>query len=91
MQQDMHKDKPDSQQLARLKWQCRRGMLELDHMLMSYLDKCFLTATEHEVQVFEQLLSCPDQLLLEYLLGKTIPYDKEVANVATKIRISAGP
>ncbi len=76
---------------ARLQWQCRRGMLELDAMLMAFLDKRYDALTEHQQQVFEQLLSHPDQMLLEILMGRTISIDRDVADVAQQIRQAAGP
>ena len=75
----------------RLKWQCRRGMLELDHLLLPFLEKNFDTLTQEQQATFKQLLDTPDNLLLEILLGRTIPFDKETANVARQIREAAGP
>lgn len=78
-------------QRARLLWQCRRGMLELDAMLQSFMDKGYDDLSEHQQKAFEILLQTPDQLLLEYLMDRTIPIDKDVAYVARRIRESAGP
>ncbi|NOZ37428.1 MAG: succinate dehydrogenase assembly factor 2 [Gammaproteobacteria bacterium] len=79
------------QELARLRWQCRRGMLELDAMLISFLDKGFLQLTDKEKAAFYILLNYPDQFLLEYLMGRSLPLDKDVARVAQKIQATAGP
>ena len=79
------------QGLARLRWQCRRGMLELDAMLEAYLEKCFQEATEQEKNAFYILLKYPDQELLEYLMGRSVPPDKDVAHVARKVQAAAGP
>ena len=76
---------------SRLLWQCRRGMLELDAMLQAFMDKAYDDLTEQQQKAFEILLQTPDQLLLEYLMGRTIPIDKDVAYVARCIRESAGP
>ena len=78
-------------QRARLLWQCRRGMLELDAMLQAFMDKAYDDLNDVQQHAFEVLLQTPDQLLLEYLMGRTIPIDKEVAYVARRIRESAGP
>ncbi len=64
---------------SRLLWQCRRGMLELDAMLQAFMEKAYDELTESQRKAFEILLQTPDQLLLEYLMGRTIPIDKEVA------------
>lgn len=77
--------------LSRLRWQCRRGMLELDEFLLSFLDKRFIHLTTKQKQTFEQILDLPDQLLLDYLLGQTKPIDMDMADVIQQIRHSAGP
>lgn len=73
----------------RLKWQCRRGMLELDHLLLPFLEKKFDCLSIEAQTTFKQLLEIPDNLLLEILLGRTIPFDKDTANVARQIRETA--
>ena len=84
-------EKETDTQRARLLWQCRRGMLELDAMLQSFMEQVHDDLNASQQQAFEILLQTPDQLLLEYLMGRTIPIDKEVAYVARRIRESAGP
>jgi len=77
-------------EISRLRWQCRRGMLELDIFLESFMDKAYLQLTPKEKQTFERLLETPDQMLLDYLMGRVIPYDKEIADVAKQVRLTAG-
>ena len=74
---------------ARLCWQCRRGMAELDALLNPFMEQRFALLTPRERQVFAHLLACSDQLLLEYLMGRTVPIDTEVANVIQQIRTTA--
>lgn len=76
---------------ARIHWQCRRGMLELDLMLQSFLRKRFAQLSERHKQAFVRLLESHDQILLDYLMGQTIPADKDIADVARQIRDAAGP
>jgi len=79
----------ETENLSRLRWQCRRGMLELDEFLLSFLDKKYLGLSDAKKQTFEQILDLPDQLLLDYLLGQTKPIDMDVADVIQQIRHSA--
>jgi len=72
--------------LNRLQWQCRRGMLELDILLQSFLESQYEVLPRHEKDIFENILTYPDQLLFDYLMGKVKPIDKEVANVVERIR-----
>jgi len=73
----------------RIHWQCRRGMLELDDMLQGFLVQGFDALMTNERAHFENLLNCHDNLLLEYLMGRTVPADPDTANVVNKIRAAA--
>ena len=77
---------PDNGQRARLYWQCRRGMLELDCMLNAYLDSTYEKLSRVEVEQMEKLLEFPDPVLLEWLMGRMVPFDKDVANLVEQIR-----
>lgn len=76
---------------ARLSWQCRRGMLELDIMLEAFVTKRYSSLADKDKKAFHQLLKCQDQILLDYLMGQDVPTDKDVANVAQQVRDAAGP
>ncbi|VAW93527.1 Succinate dehydrogenase flavin-adding protein, antitoxin of CptAB toxin-antitoxin [hydrothermal vent metagenome] len=71
---------------SRLYWQCRRGMLELDTLLLGFMDKKYNDLDNHYQLVFESVLGNSDPLLLDYLMGNTIPADKDVAYVIKKIQ-----
>ena len=49
---------------AKLRWQCRRGSLELDLLLKNYLETDYLTADETEKARFRELLMLEDDELL---------------------------
>ena len=70
---------------SRLRWQCRRGMKELDHLLIGYLNTRFDDAAEEEKAAFQALLELPDPELIAYLLGKEEP-PGELAGVVGRIR-----
>lgn len=76
---------------ARLQWQCRRGMLELDLMLQTFVEKRYADLPVKAKKAFHQLLQCQDQFLLDYLMGQDTPTDKDVADVAKQVRDAAGP
>ncbi|MDH5600111.1 MAG: succinate dehydrogenase assembly factor 2 [Gammaproteobacteria bacterium] len=76
---------------ARLHWQCRRGMLELDLMLQSFVEKRYSDLPLKTKKAFHQLLKCQDQILLDYLMGQDVPGDKDIADVAKQVRDAAGP
>lgn len=56
-------------ELKHLRWQCRRGMLELDLLLLPYLEKNFNHWSLEDKQLFAELLKTPDQELYSWLIG----------------------
>ena len=76
---------PASQELARLRWQCRRGMRELDQLLCRYLEQRYPDADDAEKAAFAEFLSLPDPELVGYLLQKQIPESPQHARVVQHI------
>jgi antitoxin CptB len=74
----------------RLRWQCRRGMLELDELLQSYLDRRYACADANEQHAFRTLLTLSDQELFDYFFGALAPVDQKLSNVIEHIRRAAG-
>ncbi|AAW86591.1 succinate dehydrogenase assembly factor 2 [Aliivibrio fischeri] len=58
-----------AEEKARVKWACRRGMLELDVVIMPFFDECFEELTEAEQQAFVSLLECDDPDLFTWVMG----------------------
>lgn len=87
----MNKIEAQNTELARIRWQCRRGMLELDLFLQSFMDKAYMQLTPKQKKSFSDLLETPDQMLLDYLMGRVIPYDKDIADVTKQVRLATGP
>jgi len=50
-------------QMNRLRWQCRRGLLELDIVLGRFLDTQYGTLTPAEMDSFQRLLASEDAVL----------------------------
>ena len=75
----------------RLAWQCRRGMRELDEMLGGFLDKEYSRLDEPGRAHFSRLLDYPDTVLLELLMGRMAPADRDVAHIVRTIRNSLAP
>ena len=71
--------------LAKLKWRCRRGSLELDWLLMSYLEQNYKNASDQERLAFEALVALEDLALSAYLFGAECPACPTQAQVIKKI------
>ena len=76
-------------QLARLRWQCRRGTKELDLLLQRYLDSGYLLADDEEKALFVKLLVLEDDELVEVLMGEVDVETGEMKVLVEKIRAFA--
>ena len=66
-------------------------MLELDLLLRDFMDRGYATLDQAAAECFERLLDCPDAVLLEWLMGRVKPVDKDVAALVERIRAAAVP
>ncbi len=57
-----------SKELSKLRWQCRRGVKELDVVLGDYLNNHYSQADEKEQKIFQKILRVEDPLLLACLM-----------------------
>ena len=73
----------------RLRWACRRGMLELDILLGGFIDNGYANLSEEEKYIFQNLLVEADQQLYEYFMKNATIEDEKLRNVIRKIRIAA--
>ena len=71
--------------LSRLKWACRRGMLELDVLFMPFVDEAFEDLSEEKKLVFERLLTCDDPDLFAWFMGHQKCDDPELAEMVSHI------
>jgi len=76
---------------GQLRWQCRRGMRELDQLLLSFLENEYPASGAAQKSAFRELLALPDPQLIGYLLGGQIPADTQIANVISRIQNRADP
>jgi len=72
--------------LERLRWQCRRGLLELDLLFEAFIDNGYCNLSDADKETFNQLLEYQDQTLQEWLLGKVIPEDEAIVRMVKLIR-----
>jgi antitoxin CptB len=73
-------------QAARLRWQCRRGMLELDLLLNRFLEVGFADLDEASRADFVRLLGYQDQIIYDWLMGQAVPADAALRRLLAAIR-----
>ena len=65
----------------RIYWHSRRGMLELDLILMPFVEKHYQQLSDADQQAYVNLLACEDQDLFSWFLQHTQPADSELARI----------
>ncbi len=75
----------DNARLRRIRWRCRRGMLENDLMLSRFLDRCADTLTEDDIANLDALLHMSDNALWDLLSGRAEADDPRLASFAARL------
>jgi antitoxin CptB len=70
---------------GRLVWRCRRGMKELDLVLMRYLKERWPAAPADERAQFERVLELPDPQLAAFLMGRETAPDPRMQELLDHI------
>ncbi|MFT5721782.1 MAG: antitoxin CptB [Motiliproteus sp.] len=71
--------------INRLRWHCRRGMLELDVLLIPFLEGSFAALALQDQQLFERLIAGEDQDLFNWFMRTTAPEDPEFRRMVDMI------
>lgn len=70
----------------RLFWASRRGMLELDLILLPFLEKVYPGLDEEDKTRFQKLLDCEDQEMFTWFLRREDPADPDLLRIVQVIR-----
>ena len=76
-------------ELQRLHWGSRRGMLELDLLLLPFVEQVLPQLCAEQLQQYRRLLACEDQHLYGWLVQGEIPQDLQLARLVERIRAHA--
>jgi antitoxin CptB len=74
-----------NEHLSEVKWHCRRGMRELDVLLMRYADRDYLKSGPEQQRAFEMLLSLQDPEILSLLTGRVVAEDVPLRDVVQRL------
>lgn len=74
------------QEWDRLRWQCRRGMLELDVILLPFMEQSLPSQPDAVQADFVHLLQHSDLQLFRWLMRGESPADPALAALITLIR-----
>lgn len=70
----------------RLRWRCRRGMLELDLILLRFLEADYPGLPAAEQKAFEALLEWQDDALLAAISAGGTPVEPRFARLIRRLR-----
>ena len=74
-------------ELERVRWRCRRGLLELDIVLGCFVEQHYTGLDKVQQAVFDALLDMPDTELWDMITGKTpAPQDGEYCAVLALLK-----
>lgn len=80
----------ENTELKRLRWQCRRGMKEMDALLLAWLERGWPTADAERREAFRTLLAVEDDVLWAWLSGRRRPESTGLATMVDAIH-ALGP
>lgn len=67
----------DETQFRRLWWHSRRGMLELDVLLLPFLEEAYRDLAPDDQARYQKLLSCEDSDMFEWFMQRSRPEDPD--------------
>lgn len=76
----------DELQLKRLRWRCRRGLLENDLVLERFLDRYGAKLSAQEAEAFGKLLDYGDKKLWDLVSRRSEPGDPDLVEVVELLR-----
>ena len=75
----------DARSLSRLKWRCRRGLLENDLFMEAFFARHETALTQAQAHGLQALMDLPDPELLDLLLARTEPSGALVRDDVTQL------
>ncbi|MBT4386520.1 MAG: hypothetical protein HOD27_06730 [Betaproteobacteria bacterium] len=73
-------------EIDRIRWSCRRGLLELDLVLQRFLNDHYLSLTVEQKKTFTRLLGLPDNDLLDLAMERADTNDEAFGELVNLMR-----
>ncbi|MBD9484833.1 succinate dehydrogenase assembly factor 2 [Pseudomonas sp. PDM14] len=75
----------DDIELNRLYWHSRRGMLELDVLLVPFVREVYATLEAEDQERYRKLLECEDQDMFGWFMQREEPQDEDLRRMVRMI------
>ena len=73
-------------EIDRIRWRCRRGLLELDLVLESFLREELSGLSPDELAAFARLLEASDNDLWDWVSARSEPSDPTMTGLVQRLR-----
>lgn len=70
---------------ARIRWACRRGMLELDVLFMPFVEEAYDSLSVEQQAIFQRLLTEEDPDLFAWFMGHEVCKDEQLNSMVSLI------
>ncbi|XOZ35211.1 succinate dehydrogenase assembly factor 2 [Halomonadaceae bacterium KBTZ08] len=75
----------DDREYKRLVWHSRRGMLELDLLLVPFVKEAYPSLSEADQARYRSLIDCEDNDLFAWFMQRNRPEDPDLARIVDLI------
>lgn len=75
----------DELEAKRVRWHSRRGMLELDVLLLPFAEQVYSTLSAADQAIYRRLLECEDPDLFTWFMEHQTPPDAELEAMVNRI------
>jgi len=76
----------DEIDVKRVRWHSRRGMLELDVLLVPFAEEAYADLSDDDQQRYRDLLECEDPDLFTWFMEHIVPDDADMARIVELVR-----
>ena len=76
---------------ARIRWACRRGMLELDVLFMPFVEEAYDSLNAEQQAIFQRLLTQEDPDLFAWFMGHqpchNAQYKRIIDHILSRVKV----
>lgn len=80
-----HSTETPADHYRRLAWQCRRGIKEVEVVLVPFFERHFMALSPADQALFEKLLEEQDVDMFEWFTTRTLPEQPDLARIVKMV------
>jgi antitoxin CptB len=75
----------NDEHVRRLRWHCRRGIKEVEVLLLPFFEQHYAELSEQDKQLFEKLLDQHDVDMFEWFTHRSVPEQEDLAKIVSMV------